>query len=124
MNSILQDRLDIIKELCKRYKVRSLYSFGSVNTSRFTEHSDIDLLIEFDPSISLEEYADNYFSLRARLVELFKRKIDLVTILSIEEYLGEKRDFIAYEQNKLLRRAVERELEIIGEAMALTLHEL
>ena len=46
------------------------------------------------------------------------------SILSIEEYLGEKRDFIAYEQNKLLRRAVERELEIIGEAMALTLHEL
>ena len=45
------------------------------------------------------------------------------SILSIEEYLGEKRDFIAYEQNKLLRRAVERELEIIGEAMALTLHE-
>ena len=38
--------------------------------------------------------------------------------------MGEKRDFIAYEQNKLLRRAVERELEIIGEAMALTLHEL
>lgn len=64
MNSILQDRLNVIKELCKRYKVRSIYSFGSVNISRFTEHSDIDLdlLIEFDPSISLEEYADNYFS--------------------------------------------------------------
>ena len=29
------------------------------------------------------------------------------SILSIEEYLGEKRDFIAYEQNKLLRRAVD-----------------
>ena len=116
MNSILQDRLDIIKELCKRYKVRNLYSFGSVNTSRFTEHSDIDLLIEFDPSISLEEYADNYFSLRARLVELFKRKIDLVTNRSLSNPY--------YEQNKLLRRAVERELEIIGEAMALTIHEL
>ena len=38
------------------------------------------------------------------------------SILSIYEYLGEKRDFLAYEQNKLLRRAVERELEIIGEA--------
>ncbi len=38
------------------------------------------------------------------------------SISSIEEYLGEKRDFFAYEQNKLLRRAVERELEIIGEA--------
>ena len=33
------------------------------------------------------------------------------SIDSIREYLGEKRDFFAYEQNKLLRRAVERELE-------------
>ena len=39
------------------------------------------------------------------------------SIESINEYLGEKRDFFAYEQNKLLRRAVERELEIIGEAV-------
>lgn len=39
------------------------------------------------------------------------------SIESINEYLGEKRDFLAYEQNKLLRRAVERELEIIGEAV-------
>jgi uncharacterized protein with HEPN domain len=35
---------------------------------------------------------------------------------SIEEYLGEKRDFNVYTANKQLRRAVERELEIIGEA--------
>lgn len=27
------------------------------------------------------------------------------SILSIEEYLGEKRDFLAYQQNKLLRCA-------------------
>lgn len=36
---------------------------------------------------------------------------------SIFEYLGEKRDFFEYERNKQLRRAVERELEIIGEAV-------
>ena len=36
---------------------------------------------------------------------------------SIFEYLGEKRNFFEYERNKLLRRAVERELEIIGEAV-------
>ena len=40
----------------------------------------------------------------------------LESIDSIFEYLGEKRDFIRYRQNKLLRRGVERELEIIGEA--------
>jgi uncharacterized protein with HEPN domain len=38
-------------------------------------------------------------------------------IVSIESYLGEKRDFNVYQQNKMLRRAVEREFEIIGEAM-------
>jgi uncharacterized protein with HEPN domain len=38
------------------------------------------------------------------------------SIDSINEYLGEERDFNIYQSNKLLRRAVERELEIIGEA--------
>ena len=39
------------------------------------------------------------------------------SIDSIYELLGDKRDFFEYERNKLLRRAVERELEIIGEAV-------
>ncbi|WFE86633.1 MULTISPECIES: HepT-like ribonuclease domain-containing protein [Parabacteroides] len=51
----------------------------------------------------------------ARSIQKYLYDIQL-SISSIEEYLGEKRDFFAYEQNKLLRRAVERELEIIGEA--------
>ena len=40
----------------------------------------------------------------------------LMSANSIFEYLGEDRNFIEYENNKLLRRAVEREFEIIGEA--------
>jgi len=40
-----------------------------------------------------------------------------VSINSIFEYLGDKRDFTEYLNNKLLRRAVEREIEIIGEAI-------
>ena len=39
------------------------------------------------------------------------------SIESIETYLGEKRDFTIYQGNKMLRRAIEREFEIIGEAM-------
>ena len=38
-------------------------------------------------------------------------------IASIFSYLGDKRDFSSYLGSKMLRRAVEREFEIIGEAM-------
>ena len=40
------------------------------------------------------------------------------SIDSIEKYLGKERDFKRYLSNKMMRRAVEREFEIIGEAMS------
>lgn len=41
-----------------------------------------------------------------------------LAILSIDEHLEGRRDFAEYKSNKTKRRAVERELEIIGEAMS------
>ena len=38
------------------------------------------------------------------------------SIDSIHDYLGDKQNFNEYKANKLLRRGIERELEIIGEA--------
>ena len=40
------------------------------------------------------------------------------SIDSIDEYLGKQRNFDLYLANKQLRRSVERELEIIGEAVS------
>jgi uncharacterized protein with HEPN domain len=39
------------------------------------------------------------------------------SICSIENYLGDGYNFSVYMENKMLRRAIEREFEIIGEAM-------
>lgn len=39
------------------------------------------------------------------------------SIDSINAYLGPFRNFYSYQENQMLRRAIERELEIIGEAM-------
>lgn len=41
----------------------------------------------------------------------------LQAIVEIELFLGDKRDFNDYKGNLLVKKAVERELEIIGEAM-------
>jgi len=39
-----------IAAMCRRNGVRRLALFGSVLTGRFSEHSDIDVLIEFRPN--------------------------------------------------------------------------
>ena len=41
-----------------------------------------------------------------------------ISIDSINDYLSTTKNFFEYQNNKLLRRAVEREIEIIGEAMS------
>lgn len=41
-----------------------------------------------------------------------------ISIDSVNDYLGAQRVFAEYQKNKLLRRAIERELEIIGEAIS------
>jgi predicted nucleotidyltransferase len=78
MNPIFQERIDEIKEICLAFKVRDLYSFGSVNTLTFKDDSDIDLLISFK-DILIEEYTNNYFELHYKFEELFKRPVDLIT---------------------------------------------
>ncbi|MFN3942969.1 MAG: DUF86 domain-containing protein [Flavobacterium sp.] len=40
-----------------------------------------------------------------------------VCIEEIDEFLGSKRDFIAYQKDKMKKKAIERNLEIIGEAV-------
>ena len=39
--------------------------------------------MDFDQNISIEDYTDNFFSLREKLSTLFKRDIDLVTRRSL-----------------------------------------
>lgn len=53
-----------IADLCRRYNVRRLFTFGSVLTDRFNDESDIDLIADFDFKYSLED--------------VFGRKVDLL----------------------------------------------
>lgn len=83
---LINDNLQKIIDLCKKYRVKSLYVFGSILTPRFNENSDVDFSATFypedDPLVAGENRIQFYTDLR----ELIGRKIDLVD----EEYLRNK----------------------------------
>jgi len=66
-----------IYTLCLKNKVKSLYVFGSVLTERFSEKSDIDLVVDIDSSDPFD-YSESYFNLKFALQDLFRRPIDLL----------------------------------------------
>ena len=66
-----------ILRLCENYKVKSLYSFGSVNSKLFTDNSDVDLMVDFNTTDPLE-YTENYFELKFALEKILNRSIDLL----------------------------------------------
>jgi len=77
MNPIVESNLTSISNLCKKHKVDKLYAFGSVISNKFSQNSDVDLLVRFS-GIDLNEYADNYFDLKFSLEDLLHRQVDLL----------------------------------------------
>jgi predicted nucleotidyltransferase len=62
--------------------VRRLDVFGSAVGSTFTESSDVDVLVEFDPSSSSGRF-DMYFMLKDGLLRILGRPVDVVTVTAI-----------------------------------------
>ncbi len=75
---LITNNLQKIIALCKKYKVKTLYVFGSILTPRFNENSDVDFSATFhledDPLVAGENRIQFYIGLQ----ELLGRKIDLV----------------------------------------------
>ena len=47
---LVENNIQMIINLCKKYKVNKLFVFGSILTNRFNETSDIDMVVDFDKS--------------------------------------------------------------------------
>ena len=75
------DRIDIpdavLAELAARYYVRELAVFGSVLREDFDSESDIDLLVEFEPSAQISLF--EHFDLQEELRALLGRSVDLIS---------------------------------------------
>lgn len=76
--NLITDNLQKIIALCKKYRVKNLYVFGSILSSRFNENSDVDFSATFnhdpDPLVAGENFMNFYIDLE----NLMDRRIDLV----------------------------------------------
>jgi Predicted nucleotidyltransferases len=88
----IDDYKNALTQLCIKNKVKSLYVFGSVLTSRFNNDSDIDMIVDIDSTNPLE-YANYYFNLKFALQDLLNRPIDLLENKAIRNsYLRQEID--------------------------------
>lgn len=92
MKNLIDNQLKKIVPLCKKYKVKQLFVFGSVLTDRFNENSDIDLVVDFDKE-NIDDYFDNYFDFKYSLENILERKVDLLEEQTIKNpYLKQSID--------------------------------
>ena len=75
--NIIDQNINYIAKLCESHNVNHLYAFGSILTDKFSDNSDIDLIVTFN-EIELLRYADNYFDFKFSLEDILKRPVDLL----------------------------------------------
>jgi uncharacterized protein len=66
-------------ELQERFRVRSLALFGSYARNQQTEKSDVDILVEVDPSIGL-----GFVTLADELESRLQERVDLVSSRAVK----------------------------------------
>jgi len=80
--NFIEQKSNIILELCRKYRVRTLYAFGSVLTDKFNDQSDIDLVVDFK-RMPLKIYSDNYYDFKFSLEDILNRQVDLLEYKAI-----------------------------------------
>ncbi|MBM4141528.1 MAG: nucleotidyltransferase family protein [Nitrospira sp.] len=77
-----------IAEFCKKHHIRRLSFFGSVISDHFTQDSDVDVLVEFEPGqiVGLIRLA----GMELELSEILGRKVDLRTPADLSRYFREE----------------------------------
>src|SRR5437016_4213319 len=77
-----------VAEFCRRNGVRRLALFGSALTERFSDASDIDILVEFDPAERVGYLRMS--ALERELTAMYGRKVDLRTPSELSRYFRDE----------------------------------
>jgi uncharacterized protein len=76
-------------EFCRRHSIRRLSLFGSVLTERFSDSSDVDVLVEFQPGMRVGHLG--MAPMERELSQVFGgRKVDLRTPRELSPYFRDE----------------------------------
>lgn len=83
IRAVLRERLP---DLQRRYRVRSLWLFGSYVRGAQRRRSDVDVLIEFDETPSLLQLA----RLQRELSQILRKRVDIALKHTLKPHLGKR----------------------------------
>ncbi|HEX8409578.1 MAG TPA: nucleotidyltransferase domain-containing protein [Thermoanaerobaculia bacterium] len=81
---IITERLDEVRALCEKYRVKRLTLFGSAVKGTFDEESDVDFVVEFEWHPDPLERGRRWTELWEDLKDVFGRDIDLIVASTIK----------------------------------------
>ena len=77
-----------IAEFCRRHHIRKLALFGSVLRDDFGPHSDVDVLVEFEPGTTVGFL--RLAAMELELSEMLGRRVDLRTPAELSRYFRDE----------------------------------
>jgi uncharacterized protein len=76
--NLINQHIDQIKKICSDHQVEQLFLFGSITTDKFSNQSDVDVLIQFSSFVDPLDYFNNYMDFKEKLEDVLSREIDIV----------------------------------------------
>lgn len=86
LREILESKRNEILSIAEKHGAHNVRIFGSVARGEDDERSDVDLLVEFDPTVSLLGHA----SLVVELEDLLGRKVDVASVRGLKERIRDR----------------------------------
>lgn len=84
MHPLIEQNREALADLCRQYGVRTLDVFGSVLRNDFSDESDVDVVVRFDPPVRTDR-VHQYFDFKARLSELLGREVDVLELDAMQD---------------------------------------
>ena len=76
MTKVADSHTKELEELCKKFKVKELYLFGSAVAGNLSQKSDLDFLVSFDRK-GYEGAFEQFIGFKNELEQIYGRSVDL-----------------------------------------------